>query len=573
MTGNPETTHFGLTRVGSGEPLSKNGYAALDSDPVRIDSLLWALMNHDHSGTPALGDPTDPPTLTVSASGGSLPAGTTLYYRVSYVDENNLETAGSPEASVTTIDFIATPTGPALGVIISGGSLGTGNYSYAITFVDAQGGETDGSPISSVAVTSGASNSIQLTLPSLPAYAVSYNIYRTRPGQSELYYLTNVTAGPYTDVGIAEDQSITVPAENTTNSANSITVEIPLAFVPDGCQSWRIYRATTSNGYDGESLVHQVVETASDTTATPITTWVDTGDALLPGFPQETTSTVPEGHILDLTQITGSLPLTSLPRGGQSISVFAPGTITNSQTLLVTEAPGAVKPVRFTAFFSTAPTTGTVRLRFADTATNYVELTCTHISGDPTGYYRAEFPLLEKASFEAETGTRSGAAIIDNDAAASSGQAVSLLDNADYVQVPLGTLDPGTYDTFVKLRVLAFDTAAPGADVTISVYDLSTNTVVGTPVTLTITSSNPTDPTSVPADYMYTEHAGPIVTLPAGSYALRVAKSTASTQSYDVDYMRYQAQLPTLVAGRITATAYVDSGPTDAANLNMVLWF
>jgi hypothetical protein len=289
---------------------------------------------------------------------------------------------------------------------------------------------------------------------------------------------------------------------------------------------------------------------------------------------------VPQGSVLDLSAITGSLPLASLPRGGQSVSAHATGLLTNGQTVLVTEAPGQIKPVRFTAYFATPPTnTGvTVTLTVADTASHTVTLACsptTHVTADPAGYFHVEYPLLEAATFQAEIGTIGGStAEIDNDVAASSGQAVSLSSNADNVKISLGVLDTGQYSTFVTLRVLAYDTAMPGNDLTISVIRTDTSATIGSPVTLNLQSSDPSDPTSVPADFLYLERTGPVITAPGGvELALKIAKSTTSVQSYDVDVARYHATIPTLSPGMITATATVTGGTTDAADLNMVLWF
>lgn len=583
MAGNTDNTdHFGFTRVGGGEALSKNGYAALDLDRIKLDDLLWAIFNHKHNGDPALGGPSDPAVLTASTTGGTIPGSATLYYRCSFVDVHGLETYASQEASITTTPVIDAPSSPVLSVNTAGGSLGIGSYNYVITFLDANGGETTTSPLASQVIGSGAANRIRLDLPALPSGGVAYGVYRSRPGQTNLYKLsTSVTTTPYYDTGAAEDQTIIAPTTNTTHSKNSVTVEIPGAFIPEGCASWKIYRSTISGGYTGASLVHWVVEGATDTSATPVTTYVDTGTTTLAGYPQDISSTVPEGSVIDLSEITGSLPLASLPRGGRVLSSFTPGVLTNAQVMNVTESPSAVQPVRLTAFFKTDPTASgvSVTLSIADSAANHVDLICspsTHRVGDATGYYRVEYPLLINATFQAEDGTRSSVGVeIDNDVAASNEQAVTLDTYNDWVEVDLGSLDTGSYSTFATLRVLDFDTVHTGTDITISVIRTDTSAVVGSPVTQTIVSSNPTDPTSVPADYLYTEYAGPVFTAPGGvDLVLRVTKSlSTSTQSYDVDFMRYTASVPTLLAGPITTTATVTGGTNNGADVNVSLWF
>lgn len=577
------TDYFGFTRIGQGETISKNGWAALDADRVVLAKLLNAAFNRSFTGEPALGDPTDGPTLALNATGGNLPAGTTLYYKVAFVDVYGLESAASPEASITTDAPIAAPTAPALAVLTDSGTIGTGTFSYVITVLDTVGGETTVSPLASVQIASGTTNRIQLSLPELPAGGGSINIYRARPGQTAFYHLANTTGSTYIDTGSAEDQTVTAPSVNTTNGQTTVTVTIPGAFIPEGCASWRIYRATTSGGYTSASLVHQVVEPATDSSPTPVTQWTDAGDALLTGYPRDVSCTAPQGPVLNLENLSGSLPVDAVPRGVQCLSAASSGAIVNSKTVTITESPRELTPVRFTTYFATPPTEAgvTVRVRVSDSATptaNYIELPCsatTHGTSDPTGYFHAEYPLLLDAEFQAETGTRSASSVlIDNDLAASDGQAVMLLSQNDWVEVDLGALDTGSYQAYARLRVLSFDTVNPGNDITISVIRTDTMATVGTPVTVNLQSTTPGDPASTPTDFMYQELTGPAFTAPGGvDLVLRVTKSTTSTQSYDVDYMRYHATVAALNAGTLTVTTYIDGGTTAAADAQICLWF
>lgn len=567
----PESVHFGLTRLGAGEPASKNGWALSDSNVVTLDQLIYAALNHTHSGDPALGDPTDPPTMVAVSTGGTLPAGTTFYFTSTFVDQWGLETASSPEASVTTASPIVAPNAAAATVETSSGTVSPGVYSFLITCVDAYGGETTPSPLSSAQVLGGSTNRIRLNLPSLPSGAVSINIYRSRPGQSAFYYLGNSATSTFYDDGSAEDQTIQAPTTNTTNSSNSIQVTIPLGFIPEGCYSWKIYRALASGAYDGTSLVHWVTEGASDTDTTPRIMWTDTGDALQPGLPPDTNSSATSGLLLSYDNLAGSLPLSAMPRGAQVYSPFVPGTPTDNTLVSMTEVPFAVQPTRFTAFFKTPPTDVGVAVRFrvADSAgtPNYIEVACspiTALGGDPAGYFHVEYPLYTAESFEAEDGTRSSMSTvaIASDVAASSGQAVALASNGDYVQVDLGSLDPGTYQTFVTARVLQYASSSTN-DLVFSVIRTDTNAVVGSPVSYTLTSG-----------LLYTERNGPTFTAPGGvDLVLRVAKATATAQAYNVDFMRFTATVPTLQAGPLTVTSYVDSGPSTSADVNLAMWF
>lgn len=577
--GTPNTDHFGFTRIGPGESTGKNGQAALDADPVTLDNLLYALFTREFNGDPALGDPTDPPGVFLLAAGGALPAGTTFYYRVAFVDAYGLESAASAEASITTADTIEAPTAPALSVFDSGGSIGVGAYNYVLTQVDDSGGETTVSPLSTIAVNVGDGSAvIALDLPDLAAGATKFRVYRSRPGQTALYFLAEQVSGTYLDTGLAEDQSIPAPNVNSTNATGSVQIVIPGAFIPEQCAAWRIYRATASGDYDEASLVHHVVEPATEDSPIPTTVWTDTGADLLTGTPRETSATAPQGPKLNLDDLTGSLPLTSVPRGVRCLSTYGPGVLTDGQVLNMTESPAPVQPVRFTAFFRTAPSTsGVVTVRVSDAAGASVALQCSpsfHRAGDPAGFFRAEYPLLLDAHFEAEAGTRSSTdVLIDADLTASNSQAVSLETQGQWVQLALGTLDPGDYATFAQLRVINFDPAAPGNDLVVSVIRSDTNAVVAS-VARNLQSTTPGDPSSTPADFMYRELAGPSFTAPGGvPLVLRIAKATASAQAYDVDFARYAATVPTLAAGPLTVSASVAGGTTNGADVNVSLWF
>lgn len=571
-----ETTYFGLTQVGEGESFSKNGWAFSTSDRQKLDTLLEAALYHTHTGDPALGDPTDPPTMVAQPTGGNLPSATTFYYRASFVDQWGLETSASPEGSVTTPNPISPPTAPSANVETSSGTVGPGVYSYLVTFTDNYGGESTPSGLGSAQVLTGTSNRIRLDLAAFPTGATGYHVYRSRPGQTSFYYLGAATSATYYDSGQVEDQSVTAPSTNTTNSQNSIQVTIPANFIPEGCFGWKIYRALASGNYDGDSMVHWVTEGISDTDTTPRLTWTDVGDALEPGTPPDVNSSAPSGVQLSYAALQGVLPLAAMPRGAQVLSAFTPGNVTDQETVTVTEVPMPLQPTRFTAFFKTPPSAGsTVRFRFLDSHTptaNYVELSCpsTPSGSDPAGYYHVEFPLYIAESFEAETGTRSNttSVAIASDLAASSGQAVALVSQNDYVQMDLGVLDPGLYSTFFTARALQFASSSTN-DLRVQVLRVDTGAVVSSAVSYTLVAGTGANDTT-----LYSERNGPVFTAPGGvDLVLRVSKVTATSQAYNVDQARFLATVPTLQPGVITAKAFVDSGPTSAADVNLALWF
>lgn len=566
----PETTHFGFTRIGELESvIAKNGGAALNADRVRLDDLLQAAMTHSHDGSPALGDPTDPPTLLGLPSGGGLPAASSYFYRVAYIDEHGMETAASPEETVTTPDPIDVPSAPSSNVLSSGGALEPGIYAYVITQVDSLGGETTPSPLNNVRVGAGSTNIIQLDLPDLLPGADSTKVYRSRPGQTLFYFVDSTTADTWSDIGDAEDQSITAPLENTTNSTNSVQVTIPLDFIPLGCVSWKIYRASTSGGYDGNSLVHHVVEGLTETATTPVTVWTDIGDLLEQGFPQNNSATLASPPVISLDQIQGNLSLDVIPRGARCLHAFAPGVVTDDTVITVTDIVTAVHPTRFTAYFKTPPDGSTVVTLSAVGGAEQLDLVCsaaTHQSGDPVGYFHVDLPLTAGGEFQAEGGERSGldVAIID-DAAAVSGQSVALDIHLDWVQVSLGVLDAGDYTSGAHIRVLDYDEAVTD-DLVISAIRTDTHAVLGT---VTYTPGTGGHPESA----AITSWDGPDFTAPGGhEVVVRVAKDTTSGQSYNVDSIHAEVDSAVLPAGQIAIESVI-SAVTLAADVNIDLWF
>ena len=564
----PETNHFGLTRIGETDSMSKNGWAALDSDRIRLDDLLQAAIVHTHDGTPALGDPSDPPTLVVEPSGGELPAASSFYYRVSFVDEHNLETAASPEEVATTDDPIAEPAPPAA-TVITGGTLDPGLYAYVITQVDSLGGETTPSGLNNVRVEDGLA-AVLLDLPDLAIGAVGTRIYRARPGQTVFYQVGATTTVNWTDNGDPEDQSVTAPLDNTTNSANAIQVTIPLDFIPLGCVSWKIYRATFSGGYDGSSLVHHVVESADDISTIPVLVWTDTGDVLQQGFPLNSSSTIPSAPVISLDQIQGSLPLDVIPRGAQCLNAFGSGAIGDTVILTATDTAAPMRPTRFTAYFQTPPDgSSSVLIRVQDAASNFVDLLCsaaTHQGGDPAGYYRIAYPLTSGGEYQAEGGQRSADAVVINDTAAVSGRSVEIDNLSDWVEISLGVLDAGDYTSSAKVRVLNYHEATVN-DLLISAIRTDTDATLAS-VTYTPGTGGHPESTAI------TSWPGPAFTAPGGEeVVIRVTKNTTSVQTYNVDSMRADVAVPALVAGQLTMTTYTEDGPTVAADVNVALWF
>lgn len=562
MAETPDTDHFGLTRVGEGEQLSKNGFAALDLDRVTLDDLLHALSQHTHSAEPRLANPAGAPSLIGRPTGGTLPPNTTLYYRIAYIDKWGLETAGSSEASITTSGALPSPSAISATLETSGGTLGTGLYAYVATFATASGGETVPGPRTEARIETGATNRLRIVLPDRPPGAATVRIYRSRPGQTQYYFLFETDAMTFYDDGsITEDSTVTIPGFNSTNSANSVEVIVPGGALPPGVHGWKLYRSVTPGTYSGFNLVHVVVEGTTETSNDIRTSWMDVGAALQRGEPRQISATISGGAAVNLSQVGGRFPLEAAPRGVRSWDPFIPGAVTMERVYARFRSPVDISPTAISAYFlaapNTSPTGSQVALRVHDSTGKFVSLSTDGTNGN---YYVARFPITNAGTFEAEKGNRSATGVVPivTDLGASNGQAVELNDINEFVEVDLGTLDPGRYRGFVRIRNTVGGTA-PLDDVTITLLNSTTSAVVAEK-TYTVTRL---------ADDTFIEIGGLIFRPPLngatpaeiGPIKMRVSKSTANPATYLVDTLRYEAELQSLKAGDITLVATVGDLP------------
>lgn len=317
------TDHYGLSTLEAGDSFSLNGYKFTSADRRLIDTLLYlGAEGHRHTGAAgSITEPTLPPVLSLSTSGGTIPSGTRVYYKYSYVNERGEESKASPETFVDTPAAILEPGAPTLSRASTGGTLQGGNYYYVLTaYVDSNIAETravNPAYITVPVVTQ--TNTITLTFPSLPAGATGYNIYRRKPGQTKYFWLTsvnmNVATPPttYVDTGsVLEDCDRTLPTRNTTNSTNSITITQPGATpaVPVG-YTWKVYRTYVNNDYQN-SFLAWIVEYISELSTIVTPTYLDIGASTTGGSPLSQSQVVgnPSRILLtDMTEVQGTLPL------------------------------------------------------------------------------------------------------------------------------------------------------------------------------------------------------------------------------------------------------------------------
>lgn len=563
MAETPDTDHFGLTRVGEGEQLSKNGFAAFDIDRVTIDDLLYALSEHSHDGSDRLPDPAGSPALIPVTTGGSLPPDTTLYYRVSFLDKWGLETAGSSESAVTTATAIAPPVQIAATIESASGTLGPGNYSYVATFYTASGGETTPSVRTDVRIVEGTLNRIRLDVPALVAGVAGVRIYRARPGQTQFYYLTETDEDFIYDDGLIEDATVSLPPFNTTNSTNSITVTIPGGAVPDDVYGWKIYRSVEPSTYSGFNLVHVVVESTTATSHDLRSTWIDNGDALQRGEPRQVSATVSGGRNVDLEQSSGQLPLSAMARGSRSWDPYVPGNVVFDQTYARFEARGPISPTSISAYFLSAPSTTTtgsqVGFRVVDSAGSFVEMATDGTNGK---YYVRNLPITAGEKLEAEDGDRPpGTVPVVTDQTASNGQALEFDAVGDISEYDLGILDKGRYYAYASVRLDGTGNVGPVGDLNLSAIQTGATTQVLGERDYTVVRQG-TGATPVGILNAYYELVPISFFAPGGvSVKLRLTKTTSEVATYLFDYFRYAAELTQLVAGPISLVASVADLP------------
>lgn len=336
-----KTTNVGLQKLGPGDSFSTDDYQFTDRDRDVIDRLLArGASTHVHTGANASDNsPDTAPDLSLATTGGTIPAGTTVYYKFTYVDENGSETTASPEASVTTANAISEPGGATLSQSDTGGTLLPGTYTYALSaWVGSNTVETKAPETRFITLPAGSSTyQITLTLPSLPSGADGFNIYRRKPGQSKLFFLAEVdmtVATPpsdYTDDGsVSEDCDRSVPTKNVTNASNKITVTLPGATptVPDGF-TWKLYRTYVQGDYSN-SLLHHVVEETSEGSGVITTQFEDTGTGTSVGQPPSQSESLAQPSKINLnnaTEVQNKLPLGHVSGFPQAITFTFPGQV------------------------------------------------------------------------------------------------------------------------------------------------------------------------------------------------------------------------------------------------------
>lgn len=256
-----ETTYFGLIRLREQSPEAKD-WAAVDRDPETIALILKMFESHAHNGAAGINYPGyDPipaniiyPTLT-SASGGVLGPGATVSTRLSYLNAFGLETDGSPERTITLSSSVSRPLAPTLA---SGTNptpaptgvtyLAGGTYIYVVTKLKGSG-ETIASDVLTVGVPYDQTYSVRLQFDAINTYTdgtTGINIYRSAGLNSQFQLIstiTTVTQTTFVDINSVPSTNAGVqpPTTNTFDANKKVTIDWSAMTPPVGAVKMRVY--------------------------------------------------------------------------------------------------------------------------------------------------------------------------------------------------------------------------------------------------------------------------------------------------------------------------------------------
>lgn len=285
------TPRYGLTTMGPGDVFSANGYKYTDADRRTLELLGYlGAEGHVHDGAAGVATTPVAPSVSLDATDGTLPGGTRVYYKITLVDPNGLESGASPESYVDTPAALAPPAAPSLLAQTTGGTLLPGTRYYALSaYYPLQTQETTAPNPTAVQIFTGATNSVKVTRPTLPVGATGWNVYRRNPGEIDYFYVTSVVAATtfwVDDGATASACDRRRPQTNQTNSTNSVLVSLGGATpaLPADGWTWKVYR-TLSNASYVNSYLHHVVEETSEGSGITAISHIDTGGAAQVGQP------------------------------------------------------------------------------------------------------------------------------------------------------------------------------------------------------------------------------------------------------------------------------------------------
>jgi hypothetical protein len=320
------TTYYGFVGTKNESP-SAIDWSATYWNWFSLDTILYGALQHTHDGAAALSAPTGVLSLVSATTGGTLLAGKTYYFVISYLDVSGRETAKSSVVSITTDAAISTPATPtyveATDLVAAASALTGGSYWYKISYVKG-GGETPCSEPVYVEVPTDQTYSAQIHFTSLTAAANGADkifIYRKiglTGSWNKLIEISAVDRDYYVDDNTAVVNCDVGPKTvNTTNSYNKITIDFSGMNYTEATYV-KIY-VTTSVDSSATPVAtwlstSHLITSVDVTIATPVTSYVYTGAALSSGKPKNVSECASNPSKIALaTQVTGYLPWANLP--------------------------------------------------------------------------------------------------------------------------------------------------------------------------------------------------------------------------------------------------------------------
>lgn len=321
------TDDFDLIKLLAGEGLSTDNYRFGTENIDRIAKLLrLGAETHRHNGAASAGTGSDIDlgnralSLTHGTDAGGIPAGVRVYYKFALVVDG-FESDLSDEVTVDTDAPLDQPAAPTLATASTGGVVLPGSYYYALSaWTGTNTQETRAQNSAYVQVPAGTgTNKVTITLPTLPAGATGFNVYRKQPGGVRYDFLTaidmTVPVATFVDDGsIDEDCNRTLPAQNFTNTQNHVDVNLTGDALTAGV-SWRLYRTYVQDDYTSS----RIAELDSATTTFDDTGLTGTASPPISGLVVASPSKI---VLTDGAEVQGLLPA-SMVDG----AVGAPGTV------------------------------------------------------------------------------------------------------------------------------------------------------------------------------------------------------------------------------------------------------
>lgn len=213
--------------------LQVDGGSFANRNPDIIDFFLSiGAVTHRHDAHPPLASPQYAPSATISPSGGTIESGLDLYFGWTASDSYGGETVLSPATLVSTVDQAAPPTSTILAEFVSSaGVMPTGTYDYAITVMDAGGGEGVLGPSTTVQREAGfASGQVYLSglTDDLLNDGDRWRLWRADNGGPFNLIAVGTTAD-FVDYGIDPvDHAATPPLDSSrTRATSSVNVTLP----------------------------------------------------------------------------------------------------------------------------------------------------------------------------------------------------------------------------------------------------------------------------------------------------------------------------------------------------------